>query len=158
MSRSRRWSACRAGLPRTVTPITHCLDSVPPRSSCGRRVLVRRWFKDATDLRVLARDARVSIATAYRYLHEAIEVVAAHAPELGDVLTRGAREDWEYVCLDGALIPSVCSSIRSESGHDPVRQRAGPHRNGRIPEWASPAELGSIHDITAAHEHVLPVL
>lgn len=35
-------------------------------------VLVLRWFTDATDIAVLARDARVSIATAYRYLHEEI--------------------------------------------------------------------------------------
>jgi hypothetical protein len=45
-------------------------------------VLVLRWFKEATDLRILARDARVSIATAYRYLHEGIDVIAAHAPDL----------------------------------------------------------------------------
>jgi hypothetical protein len=42
-------------------------------------IMVLRWFKEATDLRILARDARVSIATAYRYLHEAIDVIAAHA-------------------------------------------------------------------------------
>jgi hypothetical protein len=41
--------------------------------------MVLRWFKEATDIRVLARDAGVSIATAYRYLHEAIDVIAAHA-------------------------------------------------------------------------------
>ena len=44
-----------------------------------------RRFRDATDLRVLARDAQVSIATGYRYLHEAIDVYAAHAPDLHDV-------------------------------------------------------------------------
>ena len=70
-------------------------------------VLVLRWFKDATDLRILARDARVSIATAYRYLHEAIDVIAQHAPDLHDVLAHGLREGWEFVCLDGTLIPSV---------------------------------------------------
>ena len=43
-------------------------------------VMVLRWFKDATDLRLLARDARVSIATAYRYVHEVIDVIAAHPP------------------------------------------------------------------------------
>jgi hypothetical protein len=52
-------------------------------------VLVLRWFTDATDLRLLARDARVSIATAYRYLHEAIDVIAEHAPHLSDVLAHG---------------------------------------------------------------------
>lgn len=40
-------------------------------------VMVLRWFKDVTDLRLLARDARVSVAPAYRYVHEGIDVIAA---------------------------------------------------------------------------------
>lgn len=52
-------------------------------------VMVLRWFKDDTDIRVLARDAGVSIATGYRYLHEAIDVIAARAPELPEVPRRG---------------------------------------------------------------------
>ena len=34
-------------------------------------IMVLRWFKDATDVPILARDAAISIATGYRYLHEA---------------------------------------------------------------------------------------
>ena len=55
-------------------------------------VMVLRWFKEATDMRIVARDASVSIATAYRYLHEAIDVIAARAPELPDVLTEGLQQ------------------------------------------------------------------
>ena len=56
-------------------------------------VLVLRWFKDDTKVHLLARDARVSQATAYRYLHEAVDVIADRAPELSDVLAPrpGAR-------------------------------------------------------------------
>lgn len=61
-------------------------------TSFTQAVLVLRWFKDATDLRVLARDAKVSIATAYRYLHEAIDVIAEHVPELVDVLAHGSQQ------------------------------------------------------------------
>lgn len=43
-------------------------------------VMVLRWFKDATDPRFLAREAGVSVATAYRYVHEGIDVIAAQAP------------------------------------------------------------------------------
>ena len=35
-------------------------------------LLVLRWFKDATKLRILALDAGISIATAYRYLSTAV--------------------------------------------------------------------------------------
>lgn len=49
----------------------------------AQAVLALRWFKDATDLPpILARDAKVSVATAYRYVLEAIDVIAAQAPEL----------------------------------------------------------------------------
>ena len=45
-------------------------------------VMVLRWFKDATDIRLLSRDAAVSTATGYRYLHEAIDVIADREPEV----------------------------------------------------------------------------
>jgi hypothetical protein len=81
-------------------------------------ILVLPWFKDATDLRLLARDARIGIATAYRYLHEAIDVIAAHAPELPDVLAGGLAQGWAFVGLDGTLIPATRSSALSDCGHD----------------------------------------
>ena len=43
-------------------------------------VLALRWLRHRLDLRTLAADGQVSIATAYRYLHEAPDVLAAHAP------------------------------------------------------------------------------
>ncbi len=81
-------------------------------------LMVLRWFRDGTDVATLARDARISQATAYRYLHEGIDVIAAHAPDLHDVLERGIESGWEHVCLDGTLIASTRCRERSESGHD----------------------------------------
>jgi hypothetical protein len=130
-------------------------------------VMVLRWFKDATDLRLLARDARVSIATAYRYLHEAIDVIAAHAPDLPEVLAHGLAEGWGFVCLDGTLIPSTRSSAPSEAGHDVWYSGKHKKHGGNIqvltgptgyPEWVSDVEPGSTHDITAARVHALPAL
>jgi hypothetical protein len=80
-------------------------------------VMALRWFKEATDLRILARDARVSIATAYRYLHEAIDVIADQALDLPDVLADGLRQGRAFVCLDGTLIP--CTRVSA-----PVRPAA----------------------------------
>ena len=40
------------------------------------------WLIDATDLKALARDSGFSLARAYRYLHEALEVIAQQAPSL----------------------------------------------------------------------------
>ena len=92
-------------------------------------VMVLRWFKNATDLPTLARDGRVSIATAYRYLHEAIDVIAAHAPDLPEVLAHGLQQGWTFCCLHGTLIPSVRSAAPSEAGHD-VWYSGKHHRHG----------------------------
>jgi hypothetical protein len=126
-----------------------------------------RWFKDATDMRILARDAGVSIATGYRYPHEAIDVIAAQAPERPDVLAEGQRQDWAFVCLDGALIHSIRCSAPSETGHDLWYFGKHNTRGGNIqvvadpggwPVWVSDVEPGSTHNITAARIHALPAL
>lgn len=130
-------------------------------------IMVLRWFKEATDVPILARDAAVSIATAYRYLHEAIDVIAAQAPDLSDVLAEGLREGWGFVCLDGTLIASTRSAAPSEAGHDVWYSGKHKQHGGNIqvltgptgyPEWVSDVEPGSTHDITAARTHVLPAL
>ena len=130
-------------------------------------VMVLRWFKDATDVRLLARDAGVSIATGYRYLHEAIDVIAAHCPDLGEVLTRGLDQGWGFVCLDGTLIATTRSSAPSEAGHDVWYSGKHKRHGGNIqvltgpsgyPEWVSEVEPGSTHDITAARTHAFGAL
>jgi hypothetical protein len=129
-------------------------------------VLVLRWFKDAPDPRPLARDARVSTATAYRYLHEGIDVIAAHAPEPPEVLAHGLDQDRAFVCLDATLIPSTRSSAPSEAGHD-VWYSGEHQRHGAdvqivrgptgYPERVSDVGPGSTHDVTAARTHALGV-
>jgi hypothetical protein len=117
---------------------------------------------------ILARDAGVSIATGYRYLHEAIDVIAAQAPELPEVLAEGLRQGWAFVCLDGTLVPSTrcsarwarrattCGTPASTSGTAPnIQVLTGPTGH---PEWVSDVEPGCTHDITAAREHALPAL
>jgi hypothetical protein len=130
-------------------------------------VMVLRWFKEATDLRVLARHAAVSIATAYRYLHEAIDVIAAHAPELPDVLAEGLQQGWAFVCLDGTLIATTRAAAPSEAGNDVWYSGKHQRHGGNIqvltdptgyPEWVSDVEPGSTHDSTAARQHALPAL
>ena len=46
----------------------------------AQAVLLLRWMVAGTALTTLARDSRVSRATAYRYLHEALGVIADRAP------------------------------------------------------------------------------
>lgn len=84
-------------------------------------VLVLRWLIDATGVHRLARDHGLSQATAYRYLHEAITVVADHAPTLEDVLAVQLDTGAPFVCLDGTLIHTTRCSARSTSGDGAVK-------------------------------------
>jgi hypothetical protein len=78
--------------------------------------LLLRWLRHRLDVRTLAADAQLSIATAYRYLHEALDVVPAHAPDLSDVLARARAGALPFLCLDGTLVPTDRVAARAERG------------------------------------------
>src|SRR4051794_14230436 len=84
-----------------------------PRGTRGRRralscyrqaVLVLRWFLDGTRLAQLAADNRIGSSTAYRYLHEGIDVLAAAAPGLRGALLAARAAGDSHVTVDGTLI------------------------------------------------------
>jgi hypothetical protein len=79
-------------------------------------VLVLRWLRHRLDLRLLARDAGLSIATAYQYLHEGLDVIAAHAPDLHEVLARAHDTGLPFLCLDGTLMPTDRVAARADAG------------------------------------------
>ena len=151
----RRRRGTRRGR-RALTPYRHA-------------VLVLRWFRDATPVHRLAADHRISIATAYRYLHEAITALAGQAPDLHQVLTdRHTRGD-THLILDGSLIPSdrVAATTIKTKGRNRGRTvhlwYSGKHRafGGNIqflatpdgfPLWTSPVLPGSRNDLSAARD------
>ena len=49
-------------------------------------LLVLRWLSDATPLHRLTYDSGINQANAYRYLHEALEVISSRALRLQQVL------------------------------------------------------------------------
>ncbi len=53
-----------------------------------------------------ARDAGIGISPCYRYLHEAIEVLAAEAPELFEVRKQRLGRGDTHIVVDSALIPT----------------------------------------------------
>ena len=136
--------------------------------SCwSQAALVLRWLIDGTDVHLLARDAHVSQATAYRYLHEAIDVIAAQAPELAEVLAAGRAAGWTFVALDGTLIESTRNTAKSYAVHDLWYSGKHHTHGGNIqvvtdptgfPVWTSPVEPGSTHDIICAREYAFPAL
>src|SRR3954466_520956 len=129
-------------------------------SCAAQAVLVLRWFRQDADMKVLAADTGISIATGYRYLHEGIDVLAAQAPDLHQVLAAGAAAGWTHVTLDGTLIRTDrCRTVNPVTGHD--LWYSGKHRThgGNVqivgdptgfPVAVSDVEPGSTHDLTAA--------
>src|SRR3954462_450385 len=56
-------------------------------SARDQAILVLRWFRQDADLKVLAADTRISLATGYRYLHEA----STGSPPRHRICTRSFR-------------------------------------------------------------------
>jgi hypothetical protein len=69
-------------------------------------VLGVRWFRDRATPDALARDHRISRATAYRYRDEVIDVLAEQAPDLNQALQRAHQDGLPHVILDGTIIES----------------------------------------------------
>jgi hypothetical protein len=133
--------------------------------------LLLRWLRHRLDLRTLALPAGVSIATGYRYLHEGLEVIAAHAPDLGQLLADARAAGVLFVCLDGTLVPTDRVAVRVEVNGKPAHHLwfSGKLRvfGGTVqvltdhtgfPLWVSDVRPGSTVDLTAARELVLPAL
>jgi DDE superfamily endonuclease len=129
--------------------------------------LVLRWFRDDAPIRILAAEAQMAISTAYRYLHEAIDVIAYTAPELHEVLEQAKQEGWSHLTLDGTLIHIDRVNERKDDGDHLWYSGKHKAQGGNVqiladpngfPVWSSEVEPGSAHDIAAAREHCLGAL
>jgi hypothetical protein len=75
------------------------------RLGCYKQALFAlAWFRDKGDIPRLGRGFGLSQSTAYRYLDEVIEVLAARAPGLREQLERALAEGAPYLILDGKIV------------------------------------------------------
>jgi DDE superfamily endonuclease len=132
-------------------------------------VFALAWFRDRPDVRRLGQGFGISQASAYRYLAEAIEVIAAKAPSLRQAPGNAKDLGLAYLILDGTIVAADrCAEKKtSRKGQQIDRWYSGKayHPGGNIqalaarhgvPLWVSDVLPGSTHDLTAAREHVLP--
>jgi len=137
----------------------------------GQAVMGLRWFRQNTDITALARDHGISRATGYRYLDEIITVLAEQAPDLHAALRHAKNQGLAHVVLDGKIFPTdrLAEKTTSAKGEQIDRWYSGKaHEHGGniqalmapngFPLWISDVEPGSVHDLTAAREHVLGAL
>jgi hypothetical protein len=145
---------------------------------CYRQaVLLLRWFIDGTRLAQLAADNAIGRSTAYRYLHEGIDVLAAAAPGLRGALLAARAAGHSHVTVDGTLIRTDrCRAPGPTARADRPEARvdlwwSGKHaaHGGNVqviaapdgwPLWTSGVRPGREHDTTAlrGHAEALPLL
>ena len=131
--------------------------------SSGRQALmVLAHLRKGETYRDLATGFGVGTTTAYRYLREALNVLAALAPSLEQAMRVAAVK--AFVILDGTLLR--IDRVAMASGRDRPYY-SGKHKShgvnvqviadpaGRL-IWASPALPGARHDAGAAREHAIP--
>jgi hypothetical protein len=130
------------------------------RLTVGRQaLLVIAHLRKGETYTDLAAGFGIGTTTAFRYIREAIDALAAQAPTLEQAIEIAARK--AFVILDGTLLR--IDRIGMASGQD-RRFYSGEHKchgvnvqvisdpMGRL-IWASPALPGARHDMGAAREH-----
>jgi DDE superfamily endonuclease len=139
---------------------------------CYRQALFAlAWFRDKGDIPRLGAGFGLPQSTAYRYLGEVIEVLAARAPGLQEALERALAEGTPYVILDGKIVASdrCREKTISRKGleidlwysgkkHDFGGNIQAVFYPSGIPMWVSDVLPGNVHDLAAARENVLAVL
>lgn len=126
------------------------------RLSAGRQALLAlAHLRVGHTYAQLAAGFGIGTTTAYRYVCEAVDLLAALAPTLADAVRIASAK--AYLLLDGTLLPidRIAADRPFYSGKHKrhgmnVQVLADP--SGRL-LWASPALPGAVHDVRAAREH-----
>lgn len=133
-------------------------------------VLVFRWFLDNTRVAQLACDNGIGRSTAYDYLHEGIDVLAARAPKLESALLAAKMAGHGHVDIDGTLIETDRCRVPGPTPGVDLWWSGKHHRHGGNiqvvaapdgwPLWTSQVRPGREHDTSAlrAHAEILPAL
>jgi hypothetical protein len=81
-------------------------------------VLVLRWFLDGTRVRQLAADSDIGKSTCHDRLHEAIDLLAALAPDVHEAILAAKAAGAARLNLDGTLIYTDRVAMKGPNGAD----------------------------------------
>jgi hypothetical protein len=115
-------------------------------------------LRNGDTYRRLAAGFGIGLSTVYRYLREAIDLLAAAAPTLDQAVYRATR--LLFVICDGTLIPIDRVAVdgpyySGKHKRHGVNVQVLADSRGRL-LWASPALPGAVHDVRAARTHHIP--
>jgi hypothetical protein len=161
--------------PATVTLSTRTLTHLSNQLRAHRAARGTRWrrlepgrqallvlahLRNGDTYTRLAAGFSIGVATVYRYIREALDLLAATAPALDQAVYRASRLLW--VILDGTLIP-IDRVAQDRPYYSGKHKRYGVNvqiladtRGALL--WASPALPGATHDLTAARRHGIPAV
>ncbi|MDX2587673.1 IS5 family transposase [Streptomyces sp. WI04-05B] len=134
----------------------HAISSRWRRLSAGRQVLLALvHLRMGHTYSQLAAGFGVGTTTAYRYVTEAVDLLAALAPTLADAVRTASTK--AFVLLDGTLLP-IDRIAADQPFYSGKHKKHGMNVQvltdafGRL-LWVSPALPGAVHDVRAAREH-----
>ncbi|GAA3284123.1 transposase family protein [Dactylosporangium vinaceum] len=158
--------SCPATIPLSSRTLTHLADRIRrhrrQRRSRWRRLdparqalLALAHLRNGDTYTRLAAGFGVGVATAWRYVQEAVALLAAAAEDLATAMAR--IRALAFAILDGTLIPidRVADQRPYYSGkhrRHGVNVQVIADAAGRL-LWASAALPGAVHDLTAARTH-----
>ena len=83
---------------------------------CYKQALfVLAWFRDKGDIRRLGAGFGLGQSTAYRYLNEGIDVLAAQAPDLREALGQAVEDGLAYLTPDGKAVAAGRCLLKTAS-------------------------------------------
>ncbi len=138
-------------------------------SPFDQAVLVLRWFLDATRVRDLAGDNAIAETTAYDYIHEGVDVLAAQAPDLHTAVEQARAAGCTHLNLDGTVVRTDRVAVPGPNSADLWWSGKHKHHGGNVqvlsapdgwPLWISDVRPGREHDTTCARAEadLLPAL
>jgi hypothetical protein len=154
------WRGCQLAATRRGTRRLTCRDQA---------LLGLAWFRDRWDVRRLGAGSGLPQSTAYRYLAEVTEVLAARAPGLLEAVEQAAAAGTPYL-IPGRQAGDRCGEeTASRKGTTVDARYPGKARRfggniqalfdpSGIPLWVSDVLPGMVYDLTAPRQQVLGVL